>query len=177
LDKEFEYPDWFFNSGQWAGTSGLFSEEDFRPWLTDDAIPTLKEPKLFYQSQGLLNYVIMKAARAGRITLGFENVALWWGNTKELNAISLDDVRNKRHRPLMVHWAGFKKPKLEDYPRSDLFLFFEELYYSRINGGKVRRWWDMKWDPAVVNARRAVRRVLRTVAPSKAIGGLELGQR
>jgi len=177
LDKDFEYPDWFFNSGQWAGTSGLFSEDDFRPWLTDDEIPTLKEPKLFYQSQGLLNYVILKAARAGRITLGFENVALWAGNTKELNAVSLDDVRNKSHRPLMVHWAGMKKPKLEDYPRSDLFLFFEELYYSRINGGKVRRWWDMKWNPAVVNARRAVRRVLRTVAPSKAIGGLELGQR
>jgi hypothetical protein len=177
LDKDFKYPEWFFNSGQWAGVSGIFSESDFKPWLTDDAVPRLKEPKLFYQSQGLLNYVIIKAAQEGRITMGYENVAVWAGNSEELAKISLDDVRDRRHPPLMVHWAGIKKPKLEDYPRSDLFRFFEEVYYSRINGGKVKRWWDMQWEPAVINARRAMRAVMRKVAPGKVVGGVELGSR
>lgn len=157
LDPFFEYPGWAFNSGQWAGTSGVLKPDDFRDWITDEPIPRVRHPEVFYRSQGLLNYVIMKRTAEGALTMGYEDVAIWGNLTEEMNSISLEAIQTRSERPVILHWAGIKAPKLEQLPRADILDFFERYYYSRFTAGVVRKWVSIKWDRSILNLRRSIR--------------------
>jgi len=41
--------------------------------------------------------------------------------------------------PQVIHWAGYKAPRLETLPRADLLLHFEKMYYERVGGGERLR--------------------------------------
>lgn len=170
IDPGFRYPGWVFNSGQWAGTSGLFAREELRPWVTDEEVPRVRHPEVFYKSQGLLNYLAMKKAAAGKLTVGYQDLALWGGLAEPMAKVSLEEIKQRKHPPLLIHWAGVKKPRVEELPRFDILDFFEKYYYSRIPSGAVKKWWDFRYEPLSLDIRRATRNVRRRLDPKKTVG-------
>lgn len=160
LDPEFRAPGWWFNSGQWVGTSGQIVESDWAPWLTQEKVPGLRHPETFYQGQGLLNYLVMKKRAEGLLTIGFDRYSFWMGGNPDLiRAISLERIQRREYDPILLHWAGVKRPKLEQLPRADILQFFELFYYSRIGGGAAKKWFDIKRDGAEAKWKMARRRV------------------
>lgn len=158
LDPTYRAPDWCFNSGQWMGTSGPITKDDWAPWLTKDKVPGLRHPETFYQGQGLLNYLVTKKMAEGKLTLGFENYSFWMGSGPELvGTFPLEEIKRREFKPMLLHWAGVKRPKVEQLPRADIMLFFERFYYSRINGGAAKLWLDVRKDSAE-NKLKAVKR-------------------
>lgn len=159
LDPSFRAPGWWFNSGQWVGTSGQIVEADWTPWLTNEKVPGLRHPETFYQGQGLLNYLVMKKQAEGLLTVGFERYSFWMGGNPDLiSAISLQRIKDREYNPILLHWAGVKRPKLEQLPRADIMLFFERYYYSRISGGAAKKWFDVKRDGAETKWKMTKRR-------------------
>ena len=160
LDPTYRAPDWCFNSGQWMGTSGPITKDDWAPWLTKDKVPGLRHPETFYQGQGLLNYLVTKKMAEGKLTLGFENYSFWMGSGPELvGTFPLEEIKRREFKPMLLHWAGVKRPKVEQLPRADIMLFFERFYYSRINGGAAKLWLDVRKDSAENKLKAVKRRV------------------
>jgi FkbM family methyltransferase len=160
LDPTYHAPEWCFNSGQWMGTSGLITEEDWASWLTKEQVPELRYPETFYQGQGLLNYLVTKKLAEGKLSVGFENYSFWMGAGPELvGAFPLEEIKRREFKPLLLHWAGVKRKKVEQLPRADIMLFFERFYYSRINGGAGKLWFDVRKDTVENNFKAVKRRV------------------
>jgi FkbM family methyltransferase len=160
LDPLFRAPGWYFNSGQWVGTSGQIVEADWTPWLTNEKVPGLRHPETFYQGQGLLNYLVMKKQAEGLLTVGFERYSFWMGGNPDLiSAMSLQRIKDRTYDPILLHWAGVKRPKVEQLPGAEILLFFEKFYYSRVNGGAAKLWLDVRRDAAETKWKMAKRRV------------------
>jgi hypothetical protein len=50
-----------FNSGQWFGTAGLVSRDEFEPWLKWDMPRELRNPQYFMGGEmGVMNYGPLK---------------------------------------------------------------------------------------------------------------------
>lgn len=140
LDANFHFPGYGFNTGQMMATTGRLSKADFEGLLNWDS-RTVAHPDIFKKGeQGLLNYVALRKAQQGKLSIRREDFMVWPGNLRHAAHI---DVRNLTHHSpyeQVVHWAGlcWGKP-LRQIPRSDILLHFEKLYYSRIPGGSYIR--------------------------------------
>lgn len=138
VDTEAKPPQYTFNSGQWFGSSAVVRREEFTPWVRWDLPRTLLHPKAFMPGdQGILNYVLNQKAEDTLVAR--RKLMRWPGH--DLGDIALDEVKRGSGSPYrqIVHWAGFKAARLESLPRSDLLLYFEQLYYQRHGGERLRR--------------------------------------
>jgi hypothetical protein len=133
IDPDAEPPRFVFNSGQWFGTAGLLTREDFAPFLIWSMPRKLRLPEYFMPGdQGVLNYVLNRKARNG-LAVDRKKIMHWPGHGMGgLNARSLLDGTAPT---LVVHWAGLKKARLRDMPGHDLLEFFEREYYRRLPSG------------------------------------------
>jgi lipopolysaccharide biosynthesis glycosyltransferase len=137
FDPHFRFPGTTFNTGQYVATGGMLKREDFEVvnWTTSP--PTLKYPEIFKNGdQGILNYVLVKKAEAGDLTISgvpFMKYALGGIGELDLSKIATDSPY-----PFVIHWAGLKQPRIKAMIRSDILLFFEDYYYSKLPFGKTR---------------------------------------
>jgi hypothetical protein len=148
-------PAFVFNSGQWFGTSGLIQRKDFEPWINWSMPRTLSAPETFKQGdQGILNYVLNKIARQSEGLVARRKIMRWPGHF--MDDLKLADIAHPERSPFpqIVHWAGFKAPRLESLPRADLLLFFEKLYYSRHAAGEQLRERRARQDAVQYRVRR-----------------------
>jgi hypothetical protein len=132
-------PAFLFNSGQWFGTGGVLSREDFEPVLAWEEPPQLKHPDCFMGGdQGVLNWVFnLKAAAAG-LGVGRRSIMRWPG--RSMAGLSPAEVAAGTAPAAVVHWAGLKRPRLAAMQGGDLLGWFEKLYYARLpNGSALRR--------------------------------------
>ncbi|MFZ3234913.1 MAG: hypothetical protein WA184_06015, partial [Stellaceae bacterium] len=53
--------------------------------------------------------------------------------------LNVPGVADRSATPLVVHWAGMKKPVLGSMVGADILRFFEKHYYSRLPGRQGRR--------------------------------------
>jgi hypothetical protein len=137
-DPDFEFPGYTFNTGQWVGTGGLISRDDLRPWLDRSNPPAIREPAIFkLGEQGLFNYIVMKAAAAGRLSVARERF-MEVGDSPAVLAFDLVHG-SQAQPPFLVHWCGLRQSRFSTMVRGDLLLHFERLYYSRIPFGHLRR--------------------------------------
>lgn len=139
IDAQVQPPRFVFNSGQWFGTSGLISRADFSPWIMWQMPRVLRHPQYFKQGeQGILNYVLNQRSQDGSIVVKRQKLMRWAGH--DLSFIRLDEVTNRNSpRREILHWAGYKSPRLRLLPRADLLMFFEKQYYSRHPRGESAR--------------------------------------
>ena len=86
--------------------------------------------------QGILNYVVNQRHQLDGLEVECRKIMRWPGHG--LDDIKIDDVEANRISQI-VHWAGYKVPRLETLPRADLLLHFERSYYERIPGGERLR--------------------------------------
>jgi len=131
-----------FNVGQWFGTGGLVTREDFNE-LVDWTFPRkLKYPHLFMGGdQGVINYVLLKKEAFNELKIDRNTIMRWPANG--MNDLTPDKIKDGSAPALIVHWAGMKKVFLSRMVGGALLIFFERFYYSRIPNAKWVRLKDI----------------------------------
>ncbi len=168
LDPDFHYPGYTFNTGQWVGRGGLLTRADFAD-LVDWTEPPHVRPENIFRlgEQGLLNYVLVRGAEAGRWTLRAEPF-LCVPNTPEGAALELSQISRGPDSPyrLIVHWCGLRTPEFRNAPRGDLLQFFEKFFYAVIGGDWLRL--RHRAQRAVVSLRGLLRQWFKPPIPAGA---------
>jgi hypothetical protein len=131
-------PRFVFNSGQWFGTAGVLTRNDFAPWVNWTMPRSLRHPTCFMPGeQGILNYVLNQKSARGGLLVERQQLMRWAGHS--INDVSVEAVSQRNVAPRVVHWAGVKKARQQDMAGADLLGYFEQLYYERLLGGEARR--------------------------------------
>lgn len=132
IEPEFHYPGYSFNSGQWFGTSGILTRQDFEKILQWSEPPTPFFPDLIYNGeQGHLNFILHWKEQRGAFSISRKKIMIW---PQGINADFLDlhKIRNKfSDYPFIIHWAGMKTSKMTSLPRADILRFYRDFYYSK----------------------------------------------
>jgi hypothetical protein len=138
LDPNVQSAQRAFNSGQWFGTAGLLTREDFDPWINWTMPRTLRYPEYFMGGeQGVLNYVVLQKERLNHLRVDRCTIMRWPG--RSMDGLDAESVSKRTAPSLIVHWAGVKKTRLQHMVGSDVLLHFERFYYDRLPVGTLRR--------------------------------------
>jgi hypothetical protein len=141
LDREFTFPGYGFNTGQIVATTGRLNPQDFDR-LLDWRTRTVKHPEIFQKGeQGLLNYVALRKVQHGELTIHREPFMVWPGEAARAEHIHLEDLTSEGRQQQVIHWAGLGWGKaLEEMPRPEILLHFEDIYYNHVPlGAGLRR--------------------------------------
>lgn len=131
-------PRFLFNTGQWFGTAGVLTRDDFAPWMVWAMPRTTIPPSTFMNGdQGLLNYVFNQKAALQNLQVERRQMMRWPAHSTE--GLDAHAVEKRTSAPRIVHWAGLKKARQRDMLAADLLGFFERFYYSVLPAGGVRR--------------------------------------
>lgn len=142
FDTGFDFPCFGFNTGQVVATTGLLKEKDFAPYLNWET-KQVKRPDLFKKGeQGLVNYVLLRKLQDRAITLWREPFMVWPGVEANVRHIRVENLVPKKGYPEVIHWAGLRWGKtLQEMPRADILLYFEDMYYDCVPNGRWLRQW------------------------------------
>lgn len=128
-----------FNVGQWFGTAGLVKREEFDPWIEWAMPRRLRYPDLFMGGdQGVMNCVILRKEAFEGLGIERRTIMLWPGHSME--GLNAESISKRTAPPRIIHWAGMKKTSLRQMVGSDILLYFEKLYYTRVPAGTLRRY-------------------------------------
>jgi hypothetical protein len=131
-------PQFVFNSGQWFGTAGKLTREDFEAWIEWTMPRRLRHPGLFMPGeQGVLNYVINRVAARGFLRIDRRKIMRWPMHGME--GIDAASITAGVAPPVVVHWAGIKRARLNTMPGADVLNFFERIYYENMCSRKPAR--------------------------------------
>jgi len=148
FDPDFIVPKFHFNSGQFVGTAGVLSRDDFSGMVEwGRPLKGRNKDTFVFGDQSILNYVFPKLAAQGRITLGYCDF-MELARTEYFWSVPLDTIRRRKGRPTLLHWAGIHRSFLFLMRRSELLRFFEKFHYAGLRYGAVlRRWRSIKAIP------------------------------
>ena len=161
-------PAFLFNAGEWFGKSGLLTREEFNGLIEWKFPRKLCRPNVFRAGdQGVFNYVINEHCATGRIRVARIPLMLWPGHG--MRGLDAKAVATRSAPPLVIHWAGLKKPRLREMIGGDILAFFENVYYRRVPGGIVRKtiagirhtvseWAGAVWVRVILTRRKLVAR-------------------
>jgi hypothetical protein len=136
FDSGFVYKGDTFNTGQYVATGGILRREDFTGVNWETIPPSLTHPETFKNGeQGILNYVLLKKAAAGELTVAGEPFMRWPGYG--IDDISVENLHDASPYQSVIHWAGLTRSRLSSMVRHDILQFFENYYYSRISLGPL----------------------------------------
>jgi hypothetical protein len=144
IDPEFNFPNFTFNTGQFVGISGTLKREEFNRFIEwkEPRVQLFREAFTFGGEQPLLNYILMKKADKGEVTLKRVDF-MREGLHQDTQQLNLDRIKNKDGYPYIIHWHDKKiqifDPNLDNNPRQDILLFFEDYYYKNAGLGKTRK--------------------------------------
>lgn len=139
LDPGFAFPGFTFNTGALLGTSAILTRADFDPWVRWEHRPRAIHPDVFGGvEQGVLNYVLMRKAQQGELSLERVDHLLW--ALRALRQISWERAGGRLPAPhtdpaTLAHWAGKKHPIFWPMPNARLLGHFDALYHTRVPGG------------------------------------------
>lgn len=135
IDKNFVYPGFSFNSGQWFGTSCIIQQSDFERTLDWTNPPKPKYPEIVFNGdQAHLNFLLHAKLQAKEITLARMKMMIW-PSENCADFIRLDKIsEGKGEYPFVIHWAGMKFKNMNELSRPDIIRFFKEVYYSKSPG-------------------------------------------
>ena len=138
VDPTAQPPLFVFNSGQWFGTAGVLTRDDFAPWVEWTMPRTLRHPEYFMPGdQGILNYVLNQKAATDGLRVERRQIMRWPGHS--MGGLDAETVSKRAAAPRVVHWAGVKKARQRDMIGADLLKRFEKVYYKRLPVGEARR--------------------------------------
>jgi len=134
IDKNFTYPGYSFNSGQWFGTAGILSRQDFEKTLEWSDPPKTRFPAIIFNNdQTQLNFVVHKKEQMGKLSVKRIKLMVWPASGSA-DFMDLEKIRQKaKDFPFVIHWAGMRFKKITDLPRPDILLFYKRYYYSKMN--------------------------------------------
>lgn len=135
FDSDAQPPKFVFNTGQWFGTAGVLTREDFSHLLDWSTMPpTLLMKNCSHPSdQGILNYVLNQKMHKGEISVERCKLMLWPGHS--MAGWNKKTISSRQADPRVIHWAGMKQPTISTMVGSDILQFFESQYYQAIPNG------------------------------------------
>jgi len=138
LDPDVQSPRFLFNTGQWFGTSGVLTRDDFAPWLSW-TMPRSTMPSGYFRNgeQGILNYVFNRKVMREGLPVERKKIMCWPACSME--GLDVTTVSKGAAPPRVVHWAGLKKLRLRDMLGAELLAFCENYYYDRLPLGGARK--------------------------------------
>ena len=138
IDPNAQPPLFVFNSGQWVGTAGVLTRDDFGRLLEWTLPRRLRHPEYFFPGeQGILNYVLNQKAMLANLRVDCRTIMRWPGYG--LQGLDARIVSERAAPPIIIHWAGMKKVRQRKMVGADLLSFFETIYYQRIPCARGRR--------------------------------------
>lgn len=146
LDPEFRFPGYGFNTGQMVATTGRLSRGDF-DGLLDWETRSVRHREIFQKGeQGLFNYVVLRKAQRGELTLRREPFMVWPGEAARTAHIRAEELTASCPHAQVIHWAGLGWGiAIREMPRADILTHFENIYYSQIpSGAALRRLRDVQ---------------------------------
>ena len=144
IDPEFNIPNFTFNTGQFVGTTDTFKREEFSRFIEwkEPRIQLFREAFTFGGEQPLLNYMLMKKADRGEITLRRLDF-MREGLHPETQLVNIERIISRQGYPFLIHWHDKKiqlfDPSLSKISRQDILLFFEDFYYKVAGVGEIRK--------------------------------------
>ncbi len=142
----YEYPGYFFNTGQLLGKPGLLSKELLAPSFDTDHYPFYKNRDAFkLVDQAVLNAVIPLYASREKKSIGQLHYMKWsvsfFNNNSQL---SMEDI-DKHAFPFIIHYAGdTRSHEIRLMKGFTLLSAFRNEYYSRL--GKIEIMFDRLQD-------------------------------
>jgi hypothetical protein len=129
-----------FNVGQWFGTAGLVKREDF-DGLIEWTLPRRLPYQNFFMGgdQGVMNYVILKKEKHNGLRVERHPIMRWPGYPNGLDGLTAETIAARTAPPRVIHWAGVKNIFLKKMAGADILQFYEDLYYSRLPFGRIRK--------------------------------------
>lgn len=165
IDARAVPPSFVFNSGQWFGTAGILTRDDFAPWVEWSFPRKTRHAECFMPGdQGVLNYVLNRKAERDGLNVKRRKIMRWPEHGME--GLDVGTVAARRAAPLVVHWAGIRKARRRRTTGGDLLDHFERQFYSRLPYGTLRRMAARCWYPTEFwrrQARSRARLGLRTM--------------
>lgn len=139
IDPDYRYPGFGFNTGQMVVTSGILTQKDFEEVCTFDVNITCKYPDVFhYADQGVLNYVLAANKESNNYSIKYVNYWLWPASS-EAHELDINEIKNLKGYPYILHWAGIKRLHIRKFDRYDILKFYETEYYKAIPRGNIKR--------------------------------------
>lgn len=142
LDTEFLMPEYFFNTGHFVASGGKLCANDFSQYVDWSNLDGTLMPEIFpCGDQGLLNYLLPKMNRMGRITLRyhpFEQWTMWPPSWAEKRA-RFQDWPNTGDCRVIMHWSGLHGKSSTDAQAGDVLRFFEDEYHQKIGSSRFQR--------------------------------------
>ena len=137
---EYNYPGYFFNAGQIFVTVGTIEKQELNKYFDKDNYPFWKNKELFTMvDQSVLNYLLPTLHSVNKLKLETDEFMIW-GESREANAISLNQVSEKSFYGGLIHWAGcLRIPFVRKMSRGDILSFFEDYYYQKIPFGLLKK--------------------------------------
>lgn len=142
MDRDYLFPGYAFNTGVFVGTSGILTRELFDPHLDWGPPVALKSKQTFAcADQGLLNYVLVRCASEGLLTLAVDDFMMW-GFSEEAPRLNVRQIVSGPGCERVLHYAGQKPASLIEFPGAEILMFFDRLYHLRLNeaGGGNAPW-------------------------------------
>jgi hypothetical protein len=138
FDPAFVFPGFAFNAGQFVASTGKFKRSDFDGLIEWGSPRRPLRPEIFNMGdQGVFNYRTMSLLASGRLSLA-RVPFMWWG-PERISQVDVSKVTVDSPYPVLIHWAGLRRPRLCDMPGAEILLKFEDFYYSRIPFGRILR--------------------------------------
>jgi hypothetical protein len=161
VDPQFEFSGDAFNTGQIVATTGRMAKEDF-DGLVDWQARTVTHPEVFQKGeQGLMNYIALRKVQQDKLSIRREPFMVWPGVVSITEHIQVKDLTPEGRHQELIHWAGLRWGKtLEEMPRSEILLHFEDMYYQRIPLGA----WLKQWRLAKFRIQRSFTAPLKNIA-------------
>jgi hypothetical protein len=151
LDPEFEFQNFTFNTGQFAGFTGSLKREEFDRFIEwkEPRVQMYRDAFTFGGEQPLLNYLLMKKMSKKEITLrrlNFMRESLHADTAK----VEVQKIMNKEGYPFIIHWHDKKPnlfhPDMPEIPRRDILLHFEKIYYRKCGVGPAKQFFRMWYE-------------------------------
>ncbi len=134
------FPGFTFNTGNIMITAGTLNKSEISPYFDVEKFPywtDLGRKKLPTRDQSLLN--VLLPIKVSKKIYNWKNLPfMWWYREEATRELKIEDVVSAKF-PYIIHWAGgVRVPFLPAMMRSDLLLFFQRRYYSKLPFGTIR---------------------------------------
>ncbi|TDH23302.1 hypothetical protein EXU57_17675 [Segetibacter sp. 3557_3] len=133
---EYEYPGYFFNTGQFVARLNVISDDLITPGFNPHTYSYFLHRHLFrLPDQALLNTILPTAAKRKEITLDEMEFMLWSGDffTKPENN-NPELFKSGDKYPYLVHYAGdVRITDLEKMKGNKVLQFFKDLYEKKLS--------------------------------------------
>lgn len=160
FDPAFVFQGCAYNVGLFVANAGIVNKEDLEHLIMFSEPRRALHPEmlLLYES-GPLNYVFLKKAQEGKLTIGVSDVMRFCPSTR-MPEIELDSLEKGTEPPYALHWAGGMKHRpFGLLPNGHVLRHFVDHYHTRVAGGKPKQTWRAFQEQAQWIGRRLRRKV------------------